>query len=305
MPSGEPEELHSAAYFGAYRDFWWNADHLELRARRLGFDDVRSVLDVGSGQGHWGRLLGHVLPGDAVVTGVDREPAWVEEATRRAEEEGLADRYSYREGVAEQLPFDDDSFDLVTCQTVLIHMPDPSAAVREMVRVAKPGGLVLASEPNNRSVMLVRSSLQTDSSIEELLDVARFYMVCERGQLALGLGDSSVGDLVPGFFADAGLESVEAFQSDKVALLLPPYEGEEQQAHRGQFLDEAENRVWGWTPDEARGYWVAGGGDESEFEAVWERRLAEAKAAAAAIHEGTFRWTGGDILYLVAGRKPV
>lgn len=296
--------LHSAAYFGAYRDFWWNADHLHLCAERLGFEQIRSVLDVGSGQGHWGRLLGHVLPPDAEVVGIDREPAWVQEATRQAEAADLADRFSYREGVVEALPFDDSCFDLVTCQTLLIHLPDPRAAVREMMRVAKPGGLVVASEPNNRSVMMVRSSLHTESSLEELLDAARFYMICERGQVALGLGDSSVGDLVPGLFADAGLESVEAFQSDKVALMLPPYETEEEQALRGQFLAEAENRLWGWTPEEACRYWVAGGGPGSEFEAAWERRMAEARAAAAAIEDGTFRWTGGDILYLVAGRKP-
>ncbi len=50
------EAPHSAAYLGATRDFWWNLDHIELCGRRLGFDAVRSVLDVGAGHGHWGRL---------------------------------------------------------------------------------------------------------------------------------------------------------------------------------------------------------------------------------------------------------
>lgn len=47
--SGAP---HSAAYFNPQRDFWWNADYLQLLAERLGLGDVRSALDVGAGVGH-------------------------------------------------------------------------------------------------------------------------------------------------------------------------------------------------------------------------------------------------------------
>src|SRR3954451_2776793 len=113
---------HSAVWFGDQRDFWWNRDFLELVARRLGLDRVRSVLDVGAGVGHWGRTLAAVLPDDARVTGVDPEPQWVEEATRRADAAGVGARFTYGAGAVEALPFEDASFDLVTCQTVLIHV---------------------------------------------------------------------------------------------------------------------------------------------------------------------------------------
>ena len=43
------EDSHSAEYFGDTRDFWWNADFLRLMARRLSFDRVGDVLDVGCG----------------------------------------------------------------------------------------------------------------------------------------------------------------------------------------------------------------------------------------------------------------
>src|SRR3954464_8174339 len=100
----ERQEPHSAAFFGEARDFWWNLDQLSLCARRIGLDEgVRSVLDVGSGVGHWGRLLGHVLPADARVVGIDREPQWVEEAGARAASVGLGERFSYRLGSAEAL----------------------------------------------------------------------------------------------------------------------------------------------------------------------------------------------------------
>jgi SAM-dependent methyltransferase len=48
-------------------------------------------------------------------------------------------------GPVEALPVDDDSFDLVLCTQVLEHVDDPAQAVRELQRVTKPGGRVLAS----------------------------------------------------------------------------------------------------------------------------------------------------------------
>jgi SAM-dependent methyltransferase len=296
---------HSAAYFGAVRDFWWNADHLELCARRLELDRVASVLDVGSGVGHWGRLLATVLAEEATVTGVDQEPAWVEEAGRRAEAAGLGERFRYLHARAEALPFDDASFDLVTCQTVLIHVTDPLHVIREMARVVRPGGLVLASEPNNRSLALLGSSSTAAASVDELLDRARFLVTCERGQVALGLGDNSVGDLVPGLFAQAGLADVRAWLTDRVSLMVPPYRSEEQQVLVEQYAEEAKrDRPYGWTRAEARRYFLAGGGEHTEFDAAWERRLTEAQRDAEAMERRTFHTAGGHILYLVAGRLP-
>jgi len=62
-------------------DFWWN---LELVASRRELGDVRSVLDVGAGVGHWGTLLASVLSPDASIVGIEREPQWVQETARRA-----------------------------------------------------------------------------------------------------------------------------------------------------------------------------------------------------------------------------
>ena len=103
---------HSAECFGDTRDHWWNLDFLRLMAKRWRLDAVRDVLDVGCGVGHWGMLLASVMPDDVRVTGVDREPSWVEQARARAAARGLDERFSYQQGEAERLPFPDDSFDL-------------------------------------------------------------------------------------------------------------------------------------------------------------------------------------------------
>ena len=74
-------DAHSAEYFGDTRDYWWNPDYIKLTGRRLAFDRVRNVLDVGCGVGHWAQTLACALPSDADVIGVDRDPFWIDKAT--------------------------------------------------------------------------------------------------------------------------------------------------------------------------------------------------------------------------------
>src|SRR5262245_65208755 len=128
---------HSAEYFGDTRDHWWHDDFVEMVAKHWKLAGARSILDVGCGIGHWSQVLARSLPDDARLIGVDREPRWVEEATRRAAAAGLSGRFTYRLGLAGSLPFQDGAFDVVTCQTLLIHVPDPAAVLRDMVRVTR------------------------------------------------------------------------------------------------------------------------------------------------------------------------
>jgi SAM-dependent methyltransferase len=285
------DEPHSAAYFGPERDFWWNHDYLRLIARRRGLGSVRSVLDVGSGVGHWARLIATLVAPGAAITGVDPEAEWVQEATRRAPDP----RFSYVQGAGEELPFPDATFDLVTCQTVLIHTPDPRAVIREMRRVTKPGGQVIVAEPNNLASYVVHTSAGVD-----IVDALRFVHTCERGKLALGEGHNSAGDLVPGYFAAEGLTEIQTWIGDKAAALVPPYDAEDQQAFREHTIEEARAGRYGLSREEAERYYRAGGGED--FDAAWARRLAEAQAAADAAEQGTFHSAGGMIMYVIAGR---
>jgi SAM-dependent methyltransferase len=303
MAASARVKLHSAEFFGPERDHWWNLDYLELIASRVGFDEVRSVLDVGCGIGHWGRLLAAVLPSDATILGVDREHEWVARARVIAAERGLAG-LTYERGAAEDLHFADDSFDLVTCQTLLIHVPSPRSVLEEMLRVTRPGGLILAAEPNNRAQLLVATSIDAEAPIDELLDRMWFALKCERGQLALGEGFASVGDLVPGYLAELGAVDVRTFLCDKPTMLVPPYESEGQQVARSHALREAERNRWVWDREDVLRYFVAGGGSAEEFDAAWERRLAELQRRAASLREGSFHTAGGAIHYLIAARKP-
>lgn len=298
---GRPE--HSAEHFGDTRDHWWNADFLRLLAARWRLHEARDVLDVGCGVGHWGALLAGLLPRDARLTGLDREAGWIAEARARAPSRGLEGRATYVEGDLRQLPFPDDTFDLTTCQTVLIHMQDPAAALAEMARVTRPGGLVLAAEPNNLTESLLLDAVTSEASTDDLVDLVRLQLTCERGKVALGEGDNSLGDRVPGLFAAQGLADVAVYVNDKATAVFPPYASAGQRAVVDEAKDRAARRLWNWTEDDARRLFLAGGGHPPSFSGLFARALALRERSARAMDAGTYHGVSGGLFYVVSGRK--
>ncbi|MCC8983488.1 class I SAM-dependent methyltransferase [Bradyrhizobium acaciae] len=294
---------HSAEYFGDTRDYWWNLDFLGLIAVRLAFAQIGSVLDVGCGVGHWGQLLARVLPPDTRVHGVDRDPHWVEQATTRAAACRLDHRCRYSVSTAERLPFADASFDLVTCQTLLIHVADPAAVIAEMARVTRPGGLVLAAEPNNMSSALVLNSVSSRLPPDEILAGARLQLLCERGKASLGEGNNSIGDLIPGLFAAGGLADVRVYLNDKTNPLIPPYDTAEQRAMLEECSDMKSRDFWIWSRNDTHRFFLAGGGREDEFDRLWASVTEHGDELAKAIADHSYSGSGASIQYIVAGRR--
>lgn len=305
MDSTDPKAgLHSAEYFGEQRDFWWNDDFVALMAKRLHLDRVGTALDVGCGVGHWSRVIMRHLPESARLFGFDREEAWVKQAAARADQAGFGQRASYRLGDANKIPFHDNVFDLVTCQTVLIHVADPRAVIREMMRVAKPGGLLLMVEPNNMAGSLVLWSTQFRGPIDEILDGVKLYLTATRGKENLGEGNDSIGEMIPGYASEVGLTDIDVHLNDRASSLFPPYPGRAQQVLKQQVLEWDERDFYLWGKAETRRYFLAGGGNEDDFERLYERGLAASHAAAGDLREGRAHQAGGTIGYLISGRKP-
>lgn len=94
------------------------------------------VLDVGSGTGALAAAA-HAIQ-SVLVTGVERAPAYVRYA--REHEDGR-----FEVGDALALPFADDAFDRTLSMLVLNFVPDPAAALQEMARVTRAGGVVAAA----------------------------------------------------------------------------------------------------------------------------------------------------------------
>ena len=102
------------------------------------------VLDLGCGPGTISvGLADAVSPGE--LHGIDLEETQVAMA-RAAAEAGDHGNATFHVGDATNLPFEDGEFDVVHCHAVLMHIPDTAAALAEVRRVLKPGGLFAARE---------------------------------------------------------------------------------------------------------------------------------------------------------------
>jgi ubiquinone/menaquinone biosynthesis C-methylase UbiE len=297
------EKLHSADYFGPQRDFWWNADFVDLMARRWDLAGVRRVLDVGCGAGHWARQILPRCHPEATLLGIDREPEWIDRA--RAHARSFAgDRATFEVGDAMALEAHGGGFDLVTCQTVLIHLADPARAIAGMAARLRPGGLLAVAEPNNLAGAIVSDTVDADHPMEERLARLRFHWMCETGKRNLGLGDNSVGDRVPELFARAGLVDIQVYNSDKVAVLQPEYDSDAQRALRDEAFEHEERDFAGWDRATAERYFLAGGGDLPSFEEAWRRERAHVIAIATALRERRYYAQSSGVFFLISGRVP-
>jgi SAM-dependent methyltransferase len=137
-----------------------------------------SWLDVGCGIG----VVTEAILRDAApfrVVGMDRSTAYIAEAARRLGTEGVV----FDVGDAQEIPYEDGSFDAAVCGLLLNFLPDPEAALREMVRVARPGGTVSAYVWDYLDRMeIIRTfwdvAAEDDPTVARLPEVQR-YSLCQ------------------------------------------------------------------------------------------------------------------------------
>jgi ubiquinone/menaquinone biosynthesis C-methylase UbiE len=298
---------HSAEMFGEQRDFWWNRDFLDLMAVRWRLQEASSLADIGCGLGHWSRLLYPYLRQPATLAGVDREPRWVAEAPqhfRRVFPQVEPELISFHQGDATKLPLADNSFEVVTCQTLLMHLPHPVEALREMLRVLRPGGLLICVEPSNLWNYMPFTSLTEDEPVEVLVRRFEFWLRQHRGRIAAGRGNHNLGDLLPGLFAELGLSDVTVYQADRPGFLFPPYDTPAQKALIEQDQQWKNSETGPWDRDDLRRLVLRGGGSEAFFETAFAEVIEKFRNEQDAISAKMFHAASGGINYLVSARKP-
>lgn len=99
------------------------------------------VLDVACGKGV--SLEYFVKEFGVHGSGVDVDPTMIEQAEARSRDEGIADRLQFQTGRSDALPYRDEIFDATVGEIGLSNHCEPAAAISELVRVTKPGGVVV------------------------------------------------------------------------------------------------------------------------------------------------------------------
>jgi ubiquinone/menaquinone biosynthesis C-methylase UbiE len=109
---------------------------------KMGLSPTADVLEIGCGTGVVARAIA-ARPGFAGhVTGIDQSPAFIAAAERLAAEAGVESRTTFQVGDVHAMDFPDARFDAVVAHTVISHVLDPLAMLKDAARVIRPGGAI-------------------------------------------------------------------------------------------------------------------------------------------------------------------
>lgn len=137
-------------------------------ARALELIPAPLVLDVATGTGRLPRALLRQPAFEGRVIGLDLSRRMLREAVSRTAQ--FADRLTYIWQDARSLPFDDDTFDGVACLEALEFTPDPLAVLAELVRVLRPGGVLLTTNRVGRDARFMPGRAFPRDAFEQTLN---------------------------------------------------------------------------------------------------------------------------------------
>jgi SAM-dependent methyltransferase len=232
---------------------------------------------------------------------VDREIPLLAEGRRRAGEKGDGCAFDFACGDAYAVPLGDDSVDVAYCQTLLMHLEEPERCLAEMIRVVRPGGVVVCNEPDNAPGKYGYVSTY-EPTFEELVEEERAGWASHFGRKARGRGDWAIGPRVAEMMHRLGLVDIDGRQNERVALLVPPYDTPVQ-THIKKMVVENYERREEWKEEVCEDY-IAGGGTAEDFDRLWDRWGKRGGDMVAALERGDFLMAGAGNFYVFTGRKP-
>ncbi len=287
-----------------------------LLLQHFGLAPGMDVLEVGCGPGTLAPYLAEgVAPG--TVTGLDLDEKFIERAREKAE--GLAG-VRYVVGDAYDLPFGDCTFDAVLSYTGLGVLKEPDWALREMIRVCRPGGPVSISEPVTCPQGLGFQGVDSTPDREPYCGASDYWRLKQRlldgirPEFTRGIG-SKVWPVrsFPAMMAAAGLSSIclnaWGYCSAPDDARLPPDEGRIIRLHRmdeeiawiesllpGEDVAATEEDVPGrWGDDPVRGGLIPAEIRELVDLARARRKWLE--------RDTDYSWEAG-VSVVITGRKP-
>jgi ubiquinone/menaquinone biosynthesis C-methylase UbiE len=187
-----PAEVYDARFVPALFAHWGPVVAGEARVR-----EGERVLDVACGTGALTLAVADMVGPSGSVVGLDANPEMLAVARRKPQ------RIEWVEGKAEALPFPDNTFDAVVSQFGLMFFEDKPKALREMIRVLKPGG---------RLAVAVCDAVENSpgyAAFASLLDRLFSRRIGEAFRAPFSLGDAG---RLHGICREAGFEDAEVVQ---------------------------------------------------------------------------------------------
>lgn len=150
--------------------FRFNADFLFNTVKQLHIPRSNKILDIGTGFGTMAIIL--ALQSYKVLTGEPEGHNWSNwrEAAKKV---GVEKNISFEFFRAEELPFDNDSFDALFCYTSFHHIDDKYSAMREFRRVIHSEGIIVMFEFNQEGIIIVRSSMPNHPDVVDPRDYTK------------------------------------------------------------------------------------------------------------------------------------
>jgi ubiquinone/menaquinone biosynthesis C-methylase UbiE len=138
-------ERNQTAFTGQSQGFsvdgetYADAEGLAWMLKDLPVSRDAEALDIATGTGEFARAL---APHVAKVIGLDATDAMLEQGKKFIAQAGI-DNVSFEKGIVQELPFEDERFDIVSSRYAFHHFADPKPVISEMARVCKTGGHVI------------------------------------------------------------------------------------------------------------------------------------------------------------------
>jgi demethylmenaquinone methyltransferase/2-methoxy-6-polyprenyl-1,4-benzoquinol methylase len=172
--AGKYDLMNDAMSFGAHRLWKWFA------IGQSGVKQGDKVLDLAAGSGDLSLEFAKKVGADGHVTMTDINEAMLEVGRKKLTNKGIVGNIAYEIVNAEELPYEDNSFDCIAISFGLRNVTNKDKALAEMARCLKPGG----------RVMVLEFSKPTIEWLEKAYDTYSFNVIPKLGQWLAGDSES-------------------------------------------------------------------------------------------------------------------
>jgi ubiquinone/menaquinone biosynthesis C-methylase UbiE len=191
------DETENPGEFIAFLDIASRNEGIMAMKRRtyelLDAREGQNILEVGCGTGDDARQIAEMISPGGTLVAIDKSEALIAEARRRSRRTN--DSIDFVVGDATELDLESATFDACRIERTLIHIPEPATAMKEMLRVLRSGGKLVAYEPDLEAYVI-------DSSYREL---SRRLLGFWYGQLKCGW----IARHLPVLFRECGLAEIK------------------------------------------------------------------------------------------------